>query len=192
MPWCGCRYGRETSVPSSLRSVWLCVCLFVCVYVLYCMYVCKYVICVFVSDRAKLKSQKCTSTNTFCVQIRRSNHFIWMWNQIRFYILQHTLISCYFGNRNSHLWISVYVSKGQNVFFLPDRMLSLSESETSFKGCHSGESHFSQKSAARRETGAHRCVQLASIQHSFRAECFSLSNILHHLSLVHYQRTQSW
>lgn len=41
---------------------------------------------------------------------------------------------------------------------------SLSESEASFEGCHTGESHFSQEPAARRETGAHRFVKLEMVQ----------------------------
>lgn len=47
--------------------------------------------------------------------------------------------------------------KRWHFFLLSWLAASLSESETSLKGCHFGEPNFSQKSAARRETGALRC-----------------------------------
>lgn len=65
---------------------------------------------------------------------------------------------------------------------------SLSESETSPKGCHPGESHFSQKSAARRESTAHRCSQL---KHGLRALPLDyLSQISLHLSALSPENTK--
>lgn len=59
-------------------------------------------------------------------------------------------------------------SQRQKVKCLPLTCLTASpaESETSVEGRHAGESHLSQKSAARRENGADRCVRLKHISHA--------------------------
>lgn len=157
MRWRGFLCGRETSVPLSPRSVLVFV--FACVYRvhanLWFVWSNKYLpaLCVQIGLYVNLKSS---------VFIRQK--------QLCSLSLVHNVLC--FG-----LSVSLHVKRWK--YFLHTWVTaSLSESETSPKGCHPGESHFSQKSAARRETTAHRCSEL---KHGLRALPF---DYLSQISLV--------